>query len=580
MKKKNLLYLSTLGFIILIFLIYSTSLYFLGSKTNSLEKEKITGKITQGELAIAISVILTPPSLEIIKPKNGTYLTKIDLPLEFISNGITFMYNLDQNSNITLEEGIKFNVTEDDKTYALYLFANNSEGTTTKNVTFSVNSTKFRIDYKNYKDRGSSTDFNKSTFEEIQEIENVVLENPGFGKIYFDEPLNLTNISGNVLDLDSYTNVSFNNVFINTTILNNLNKSATVYLYNLNLNNPRILKDGNPCPSSICTIISNSPQVFIFSVNQFTRYSAEDVPTSPPSGGGGGSSFIVIPKPPEIFWVSVSNLEVKLTQGETKVYPIVLTNLQQEPLTFSISSEDLERFIDIPESYFTLEANESKALRIQFSADENILPELYLGKIIIQSGEIKKEIPVKVEIESSNTLLDIYLEIEPKEKKIYPGESLFLNLELFNLGEKTENKADLEYQIRDEENKILLRFIEQITIGDQKSLVKGVWLDIPREIKPGMYIVYVKATVDGKVASASSVFEIKRRGISFSSPIIKQILYGISLVLLFVIVYFIVKVFKRIFKKKKMYRNPNSKKIREKFSGLPPNNFSKESFKE
>ncbi len=91
-------------------------------------------------------------------------------------------------------------------------------------------------------------------------------------------------------------------------------------MYNLALNNPRILRDGSVCLSSICALLSYSSQngTLLFNVTGFSAYSAEDycgnghcdsdesctscstdcggcpgvVSTSSGGGGSGGSSVI------------------------------------------------------------------------------------------------------------------------------------------------------------------------------------------------------------------------------------------------------------------------------------------------
>ncbi|MEK6840674.1 MAG: hypothetical protein AABX79_01845, partial [Nanoarchaeota archaeon] len=240
------------------------------------------------------SVSLARPSLTILRPENETYFNNISLLLNFSASlEDSVKYNLDNTANTTITGNTTFNTTTGPHT--LYLFANNTVGTTTKNVTFTINISKFKVIYSNYKNNGSTTDFNQSSYEDIQNLSGVVLERTSHGKISFNQAINLTNDSNpgdNILDLDSYTNISQNHIEINTTAVPNLNKSATLYLYGLTLSDPRVLRDGSVCPSTICTEVSYSGGTFIFNVTQFTNYSAEETPgaaETPPSGGGEAS---------------------------------------------------------------------------------------------------------------------------------------------------------------------------------------------------------------------------------------------------------------------------------------------------
>ncbi|HUW43846.1 MAG TPA: hypothetical protein VMV95_02720, partial [Bacillota bacterium] len=141
--------------------------------------------------------------------------------------------------------------------------------------------------------KGESTDFNKSSYEDLQNLSDIVLENTNYGKIQFNEAINVTNdlnVSDNKAYLDTYTNISSNHIEVNSTALPNFNKSATLYLYNLSLGNPRILRDSSVCPDNICTEIDYSGGTLIFNVTYFTVYSAEETPSGSVSPGDGRAS--------------------------------------------------------------------------------------------------------------------------------------------------------------------------------------------------------------------------------------------------------------------------------------------------
>jgi len=159
--------------------------------------------------------------------------------------------------------------------HTIYVFANNSFGITVKNVTFSVDLGLFRILYEEYKgvNRGSSTDFITFAFEDLQNLSDIILENTQYGKIAFNEAINLTDDSDpgdNLLDLDSNTNVSFNRIELDPIALPNFDKMSTLILYGLTFTNPRILKDGEVCLSIICARNSYAGGDLSFNVTHFS----------------------------------------------------------------------------------------------------------------------------------------------------------------------------------------------------------------------------------------------------------------------------------------------------------------------
>lgn len=270
----------------------------------------IWGKATSSSYELSITVTVPAPALSIVRPLNYTYMKTENIPLNFTSDGNSFWYNLNHTNNNTITGNTTFSAPVGE--HILFLYANNTlnldAGFTTENVVFSVNPSRIDIRYAEFNDsvKGDSTDYYAEfCYEELGNISNLVLENTAYGKILFNEIINLTNdedIDDNLIDLDSNINISFNRIEINSTALPNFNKQATLSLYNLTFTNPRVLKDNEVCSSSECTEVSydSGTGIFIFNVTGFTIYSAEETPsnvTMPPSaeepaGEGGWSGKV------------------------------------------------------------------------------------------------------------------------------------------------------------------------------------------------------------------------------------------------------------------------------------------------
>ena len=127
-----------------------------------------------------------------------TYISELNFPINYTVYDADFVwYNLDEGTNKTLlyySSTNYFNTTNG--LHTLYLYANNSNGLTSKNVTFFVNSSKFIVIYNNFfgSSKGSSTDFNKTSYEELQNLSDLTFENTNYGKITFFNSINITNI--------------------------------------------------------------------------------------------------------------------------------------------------------------------------------------------------------------------------------------------------------------------------------------------------------------------------------------------------------------------------------------------------
>jgi len=104
--------------------------------------------------------------------------------------------------------------------------------------------------------------------------DNISFEHPSYGKIRFFDTIDITGVPS----INDYIKIAYNRVDIYSDILPALNKTATIYLYNLTYSNPKIVRDGQVCPSTICTIISYVDGNLVFTVTHPSSYTVEEAP--------------------------------------------------------------------------------------------------------------------------------------------------------------------------------------------------------------------------------------------------------------------------------------------------------------
>jgi len=507
--------------------------------------ETITGEATTQQVNMQIYVQLTLPFLQIASPLNYTYRND-QISIDYISQGADFIwYNFDDGQNTTLLGGINISVSEG--VHIFNLFANNSNGEKRSSSSFTVNSSKIIIIYDEFKGKGDTSNFDYLTYESLNSVGNVVLENPSYGKIEFRESIDfLEHLSGeeNVVDLDGNADISEESISLDSSVISGLNKSSTLYLYNLNFNNPRILKDGVICPSSLCQIQSYSGGTLIFNVNSFSTYTVEEneddqgEDTGSGSGGGSGGGFFEGGIEEEVedeeliyFDLDVESINIKLNQGETKQEEIKIRNNGEVGSNFLVRQERLGEFILIENNSFFLNPGEERVIPLDFLARENSVPDLYLGKIIVESEGSSKEVFVSVEIASKKALFDVKTNIPLRYRNIRSGEELVVDVELFNLGEVGKVDVVVEYSLRDKDNNVILIEHEELAVETEISL-KKIFVT-PLNLEGGDYVFYVRVLYGDSVASSSSWFSIKGQT---AIPWPSVILYVILLFILFTII--------------------------------------------
>ncbi len=499
----------SLIFCIIIFLFFIISLI-----SAEITGETITGKPTSESLALNITVTPPVPILTIINPKNDTYIINESLMLNYTQiNADMIWYNLDGGINTTITGGIYFDTSWGGHT--LYLYGNNSYGEVSKNVTFTSNTTFLTIFYSEYNGstKGGSTDFKSYSYGDLQNMSNIILENSLYGKIQFNEIINITNdyiSNDSIVDLDNNTNISLNRIGLNITALPNFNVFSTLEMYNLPFNNPRILKDGIICPTSICTFEYFTNNTLKFNVTEFGIYSAEETPitevvVTPGGGGSGGASPVKIKN----FSTDKESIYISLKQGDSAYEEITIKNREKSNLIFTLSISNVEDLTKLSETQFSLKPEEEKTITIDFFTHENTEPNLYIGKLIIKAGGTIKEIPLAIEIESSEPLFDIKINIPNQFKKIISGEEVLAQIQLYNLGDDKEVDVTMDYTvIKEDTGEVILFERDTLAVKEHLEFIKSV--KIPENAGLGDYIFYTRVNYEDKVASATDTFRIDK----------------------------------------------------------------------
>ena len=502
-----------LAVLILCFLVVLLSPVFV----NALNNISITGKATSQQTNVSITIIGAPASLTLITPRNVTYPMNSTIILNFTTSGHqSIWYALNGTSNISISSYVQLNLSEGQ--YRLILYVNNTDNTiTSRNVTFAVNSTILNISFEEYRNKGATINFMTFGLEEIRSM-NIILENTPFGKIVFSSPIDLLadyNQSDSTVDIDNAVNISYNEITLNSSLLPNFNISAVLTLSNLTFTNPRILRDGSPCPESICTKNSYEDGVLEFIVQGFSTYSADETPSGggtastavdSSTGGGGIASIFSKPNITQKIELSPNKLSLSIRQGETK-REITLTNKGSKPDTLTFDISNLKQFMKIQEDIVHLASGESRNITLDFIAPENTIPDTYLGSLIVISDFEENELLIALSVQEKNPLFDVTIEIPEEFQTIAPGKTLLSEVKLYNLGALGRVDAVLTYEIIDRDGHILFASEETLAIETQASFTKRTL--IPENTPEGSYILKVKVSYAESAATSSAWFAVK-----------------------------------------------------------------------
>ena len=517
----------------------------------------VTGDVTQ-QASLKIVLDANPPNITLVEPKNKTYnYKKISLNFSIVDdlspvNKVWYTVN-NGTTNTTITENTTINLN-DKASYTIILYANDSLGQlNSTRVTFFINesygwtitSDKYSFNddsYNNDSSQNYTAWYENMGKEYMQNISGFTLEIPNYGKIVFNTPLN---ISRWLDDLDDNSNINNNTILINSTNLPEFNMSATLYLYSLNFTNPRMLRDSVVCPSTICTQQSYSGGSLIVNVTGFSEYQADETPSegggSDDSGTGGVSESGGVTTVITLDEISVDKqmINIKLKQGETTTIKKIITNKLDRNLIVEIKTSSLSDFVIISNEKIKLTPKESKEVIFEITIKPDTTPNLYQGELIITTEKTQEKIPITIEVESTKSLFDIDVTIPTQSLRVLPGQELIANINLFNIGAPKGVDVLINYDIRSYEGKSIYQSSESVGIETRTSLSKN--FQIPEDADFGDYILYIKVTYDGEVASASTWFSIGKKPLE-NITIVLYLIIAILMVMILIVLYEIQKI--------------------------------------
>ena len=219
----------------------------------------------------------------------------------------------------------------------------------------------------------------------------------------------------------------------------------------------------------------------------------------------------VIQKPKKIegtdYVVSISEINRKIRLGNFLQEKITLFSFKEKPATV----------------YFTIEGNVSNLIKMD-KTSMMLLPHgsdymtitifgvgdvgIYNGTLLM-SGDINASIPITIEILPKEKLpvQALLIDLELNKKIAYPGDALKVKTDLRNLLTDLQYPVQLFYTIQDVEGKETIWSYEtNVFLKTSFSILKNAV--IPRNAKPGDYILRVTANYLGLNSGASAMFKI------------------------------------------------------------------------
>ncbi len=211
------------------------------------------------------------------------------------------------------------------------------------------------------------------------------------------------------------------------------------------------------------------------------------------------------------FETDSSSLVFVMAQNQEQSREVIIHNRQDLPLAVTAEILGHEGLIIPDKNLQEIAGNSSgKIMLWARSADAQknakFLPGIYAGRLILASGDYRREIPLIVQIESAHPFFDSNIQPLRPTAQIEQGSALTFEINLFRLTQSDETTVQLDYRVMDFAQNTLYKNAEQVLINDTATIPKSI--QVPSAIRMGTYALLVKTLAHNTVSTSSYIFEI------------------------------------------------------------------------
>lgn len=212
-------------------------------------------------------------------------------------------------------------------------------------------------------------------------------------------------------------------------------------------------------------------------------------------------------------------MRVEVTQGETIQDSFRIRNDGLETLALSLEVEGLEDYILLSDKSIVLNKGETKGINVKFVALAEQEPKSYIGKIIVKTALVKKELPLVMTVKKREALFDVKVEIPEKFKTVYPGEGVVADITLLNIGKIGQVDVDVYYAIKNPQGTVITFSKETVGVEVATSFTKT--LTLPEDVATGNHTYFVNITYKDTSTTGEDYFIVKSK-ISYIPTIIQK----------------------------------------------------------
>ncbi len=219
------------------------------------------------------------------------------------------------------------------------------------------------------------------------------------------------------------------------------------------------------------------------------------------AGGGGGGGAAATSSTPR-FSLDESNINIGIVSGTSESEEIVVKNTGKIPITLSVTSSGITKYILFKNNEIILAPGEEKSFIFTVNAPE---PGIYAGKIIFSYRDITREALILINVVSEGVLFDATVTVPDLYRVLREGQRLPVLIELTEVGDGKGVDVTMNYVIKDFNNDVKYTESETFYVKGTKSYSKRFSTS---GLEPGDYVLGVELVYPGGFATSSAHFKI------------------------------------------------------------------------
>ncbi len=275
--------------------------------------------------------------------------------------------------------------------------------------------------------------------------------------------------------------------------------------------------------------------------------------------------FIYLNYNQESFSVKTYFLRLNIPLNGTSSNTIKITNNENSQQEINLKIIGLDANYSIANKV-NLNPHESKDIDLKIS-DNKGNQRVAVGKLIISSNKLTKEVPITIVFEKSYNEFIVLQESIPKYDNVYPGGTLGLEIKIFDMDEKTLKNLETSYYIKNFEDELI--FAEEgdsIAIEGRYSFSK--LFSIPENIEKGKYVLIIDVE-QGEQTFGTHIFEIQDKKTQTTYGTSTLIIAGLIILIGFIsVIFYSVKTRDDLLLELKKQQNKELEKSQETYKAL------------